>query len=220
MVTTLLLQLLLNSTLIKVVRYDFPVVIKEVGYQTLFILLALLFLLLNSKAEIYSGGGMLVFDSAGRFLKIFSVFLSVVIVCLLIPMLRSLRLNFYEVFLFLLFGVLALLLLISSANLLSFYLVLEMQTISFYVLSTYNRKSAFSSEAGLKYFISGSFMSGCFLLGAMIVFSFLGTLSLNEISTILLFKIDNLHTNYLLFTGILLITTTLLFKLACAPFHF
>ena len=162
---------------------------------------------------------MLVFNSAIKWLKFFSVGLSIITVYVLIPILRSLRLNFYEVFLFVIFSILSLLLLISSTNLLSFYIVLEMQTISFYVLSAYSRKSSFSSEAGLKYFIAGSFMSGCFLLGTVLIFSVLGTLSLNEISTLLLFKVNHIIASELLFVGVLLILSTLLFKLACAPFH-
>ena len=218
-VSVLLLQLGLNSSLTKVGRYNFPIIIKEVGYQTIFILLILLLLFWNSKAAIYSTGGMLVFNSAIKWLKFFSVGLSIITVYMLIPILRSLRLNFYEVFLFVIFSILSLLLLISSTNLLSFYIVLEMQTISFYVLSAYSRKSSFSSEAGLKYFIAGSFMSGCFLLGTVLIFSVLGTLSLNEISTLLLFKVNHIIASELLFVGVLLILSTLLFKLACAPFH-
>jgi NADH:ubiquinone oxidoreductase subunit 2 (subunit N) len=48
-------------------------------------------------------------------------------------------------------------LLISSYDLISAYLAIEMQSLSFYALAAFKRKSAFSTEAGLKYFILGAF---------------------------------------------------------------
>lgn len=139
---------------------------------------------------------------------------------MLIPALISRKLNFNEVFSLYLLAIFSILLLICSNNLLSLYLTIEMQTICFYILSAYSRSSAFSTEAGLKYFISGSFMSGCFLLGTALIYSFLGTVSLVEIASLLVYKLNSLEVSYFLIVGIILITCTLLFKLACAPFHF
>jgi len=75
------------------------------------------------------------------------------------------KLNFFEYFLLYLLSLLALLLLITVADMLAAYLVIEMQALCFYILTSFNRDSSFSAEAGLKYFISGSFISGLFFSG-------------------------------------------------------
>ena len=74
-------------------------------------------------------------------------------------------------------------LLVSSSDLISAYLVIEMQALCFYILASFRRDSAFSTEAGLKYFISGAFISGIFLFGASLIYGGLGTLNFNHIQS-------------------------------------
>jgi NADH-quinone oxidoreductase subunit N len=97
-----------------------------------------------------------------------------------------------------------------------------MQALCFYVLASFKRDSSFSTEAGLKYFISGSFISGLFLFGASLIYGGLGTLNFNNISLFFSFTLINGFTplNFLVIFGLLLITITFLFKIAAAPFHF
>jgi NADH-quinone oxidoreductase subunit N len=80
----------------------------------------------------------------------------------------------------------------------------------------------FSSEAGLKYFISGSFISGIFLLGCSFVYGGLGTLRFDQISILLSLSLVDNHflIRYFILFGIALIIVSLLFKLTAAPFHF
>jgi NADH-quinone oxidoreductase subunit N len=95
-----------------------------------------------------------------------------------------------------------------------------MQTICFYILTAYSRNSAFSTEAGLKYFIIGSFISGCLLLGIVLIYSYLGTADLQDINNLLLTGLNRKSGCGIVGIGIGLITFTLLFKLACYPFHY
>lgn len=110
----------------------------------------------------------------------------------------------------------------SATNLMSFYLVIELQALCFYVLASFIRNSAFSTEAGLKYFILNSFMSGFFLLGSFLLYCTLGTLNLGELFNLLIFNLNSYVWQFkiLVVCGISFITSTILFKLACAPFHF
>jgi NADH:ubiquinone oxidoreductase subunit 2 (subunit N) len=73
---------------------------------------------------------------------------------------------------------------------LSAYLVIEMQALAFYILASFRRNSAFSTEAGLKYFISGSFISGIFLFGCSLIYGTLGTLNFNHLHVLLAFPIE------------------------------
>jgi NADH-quinone oxidoreductase subunit N len=117
---------------------------------------------------------------------------------------------------------LALLLLISAADLISAYLIIEMQALCFYILASFRRDSAFSTEAGLKYFISGSFISGIFLFGASLIYGGLGTLNFNNLSLLLSFSLNDefIFLKYFVLVGVLLVTITLFFKVSAAPFHF
>jgi NADH-quinone oxidoreductase subunit N len=84
--------------------------------------------------------------------------------------LRADKINSFEYTILVLFSVLGMLLLVCSANLLSLYLALELQSLVLYVLASFSRSSAFSAEAGLKYFILGALSSGFYLFGAVILY--------------------------------------------------
>lgn len=130
-------------------------------------------------------------------------------------------LNFFEYFVLFLFASLASLLLISAYDLLSAYLILEMQSLCFYVLSCFKRNSTFSIDASLKYFIFGSMFSILFLTGAIIIYSCLGTLNFNNLTMLLTFYDYSCETySPLLFLGIIFVTTTFFAKVAAGPFHF
>jgi NADH-quinone oxidoreductase subunit N len=97
-----------------------------------------------------------------------------------------------------------------------------MQALCFYVLASIKRDSAFSTEAGLKYFISGAFISGFYLFGCSLLYGALGTLNMNSISLLLFQNVSlyNSELDFLCYVGIIFIIITLLFKISCAPFHF
>jgi proton-translocating NADH-quinone oxidoreductase chain N len=218
----ILLQLVFNATLVNNVKYNFPILDKEVLSQTFFILICVLFLLTNLKIEGFFSNFLFFTDISSRYIKIIFV-----LSCLfsLSPILRSFnvqKLNFFEYFTIFLLSIFSLLLLISSADMISAYLVIEMQALCFYILACFKRDSAFSTEAGLKYFVLGSFISGIFLFGCSIIYGVLGTLNFNSLNLLLIFSLkESFNELYMfLFIGILLITISLLFKLAVVPFHF
>jgi proton-translocating NADH-quinone oxidoreductase chain N len=132
------------------------------------------------------------------------------------------KLNFFEFFVLYLLSVLSSVLLLSSADLLATYLIVELQSICFYTLASFRRGFAYSSEAGLKYFISSAFMSCLFLLGASILYGSLGTLSYSSISLLLSLPLSasSSYLSYFVLFGSLLIVIFFLFKLTIAPFHF
>ena len=108
------------------------------------------------------------------------------LICLLmsLPYLLSQRFNQFEYVLLFLFSVLGLFLLCSSNDLLTAYLAIELQTLSFYVLAAFNRNSTFSMDAGIKYFILGSFSSGLFLFGSSLVYGLAGTINFDELKAL------------------------------------
>nr|AYE93350.1 NADH dehydrogenase subunit 2 [Termitomyces sp.]AYE93351.1 NADH dehydrogenase subunit 2 [Termitomyces sp.] len=133
-----------------------------------------------------------------------------------------------------LFSTLGSCLLVSSSDLVSMYLSIELQSFGLYVLSTLYRDSESSTKAGLKYFLLGG-LSSCFiLLGSGLIYAFTGLTQFESIYSlisalfsappigvggqeVLLTEINNIIQGLSL--GIILIIIGFLFKIAAAPLH-
>lgn len=105
---------------------------------------------------------------------------------------------------------------VSFGNLAMFFLGIEVLSISLYVLAASKRLSLRSNEAGMKYFLMGSFASGIILFGIALVYGATGSFDLMQIYQVT-------HTvNYpqWFFIGVIMILIGMLFKIAAAPFHF
>jgi len=215
----ILLQLVFNAHLINNLNLNFPVIDRETLSQTAFFLICLFLLFLNSKIEGFLSNFLFMNDSGGRIVKLLFVFSCLFILLTLFRSFKLQKLNFFEYFNIFLLSILALLLLISSSDMMSAYLVIEMQALAFYILASFKRDSAFSTESGLKYFISGSFISGIFLFGCSLIYGSLGTLNFQNLHLLLSFPLET-DIYYIVLIGSIFITVTFLFKLSAAPFHF
>jgi len=121
-----------------------------------------------------------------------------------------------EFYLFLTSSLLGLSFLISSQNLLLFYVSLELSSYSLYLLVPMRRSRQLAQEASLKYFLFGAFASGLMLFGLSYLYGVFGSLQFSEI-----FNAGAIfHNEQLLFVGLLLTLVGLFFKLAVIPFHF
>ncbi len=215
-------QLLYNVRIVNNLKYNFPIVSKEIFFQTLFILVCLMYLYANLKLEGFLTNSLVINDGGTKASKIIVLLLSIASIFFVHESFRFQKINFFEFYVILNLAIFSLLLMISVTDLLLFYLVMEMQALCFYVLAAINRNSTFSVEAGLKYFISGSFISGCYLLGCSFIYGTLGTTNLHDIFLLTAAPISNadLVPAPLFYIGVMLVTFTFLFKVACAPFHF
>ena len=132
-----------------------------------------------------------------------------------------------------LFTIVGAILLITSNDLISMYLSIELQSFGLYVLATIYRDSQSATSAGLKYFLLGG-LSSCFiLLGSTIIYAFLGVtnlesiyllLSMPEFSTLSAKEFSLLNNIQIikgssLEIGFLILLTGFLFKIAAAPLH-
>lgn len=117
-----------------------------------------------------------------------------------------------------LFSTLGSSLLISSSDLVSMYLSIELQSFGLYVLSTLFRDSESSTSAGLKYFLLGG-LSSCFiLLGAGLIYAYTGLTNFESIYSLI--SVSDI--NYIiqgLSLGLIIIIVGFLFKIAAAPLH-
>ncbi len=121
--------------------------------------------------------------------------------------------DYVSIKVFLLAGAVAM---VSFVNLSMFFLGIEVLSIALYVLAASNRLNLKSNEAGMKYFLMGSFASGIILFGICLIYGAIGSFDLNVI-------IQTIHTvNYpqWYFIGVVLLVIGMLFKIATVPFHF
>jgi NADH:ubiquinone oxidoreductase subunit 4 (subunit M) len=118
-----------------------------------------------------------------------------------------------------LFSTLGSCLLISSSDLISMYLSIELQSFGLYILSTLYRDSESSTSAGLKYFLLGGLSSCIILLGCGIIYSLTGLTNFDSIYSIIssAFYLNNIIQGLIL--GLLFIIIGFLFKIAAAPLH-
>lgn len=102
--------------------------------------------------------------------------ISVIIYFLVIQeYLRKYRSGHLEYLILVLLAVLGIYLLCSANDLITAYLAIELQSLSFYLLSSFNNHSSNSVESGLKYFIIGSLSSAIFLFGSSILYGISGS---------------------------------------------
>ncbi len=110
-------------------------------------------------------------------------------------------------------SVLGMMIMISSNDLIVFYMGLELQSLALYVLATFNRDQIKSSEAGLKYFVLSALSSGLLLYGCSLIYGFTGSTNFDIIA-------DQLNSSeYALTFGIVFILVGLAFKISAVPFH-
>lgn len=105
----------------------------------------------------------------------------------------------------------------SSADLLTIFLGLEVMSIPLYVLAGIYRNRPRSREASMKYFLMGAFASGFLLYGIALIFGAYGTTNLVVIAERLSFGGD--YSRILTGAGITFLLIGLGFKVAIAPFH-
>jgi NADH-quinone oxidoreductase subunit N len=121
--------------------------------------------------------------------------------------------DYISIKIFLLSGAIAM---VSFGNLSMFFLGIEILSISLYVLAASDRMNIRSNEAGLKYFLMGSFASGILLFGICLIYGAMGTFDIAEISE----YTRSAELPSWFFIGIVLLTIGMLFKIAAVPFHF
>jgi NADH-ubiquinone oxidoreductase chain 2 len=136
------------------------------------------------------------------------------------PLISSLESYSTDYSIIVLFSILGSSLLISSFDLISVYLSIELQSFGLYILATLYRNSESATSAGLKYFLLGGFSSCLILLGIGLIYSYTGLTNfesiylLNSIS-----GIDQPTVLQGLSLGLIIIFVGFLFKIAAAPLH-
>lgn len=115
-------------------------------------------------------------------------------------------------------------LLLSSSDLVSMYLSIELQSFAVYILATLYRDSESATSAGLKYFLLGGLSSALILLGTALIYSYTGLTQFESIYTLVQVTGAESVAYSAAYSGgvtcgLLLIGIGFLFKVASAPLH-
>jgi NADH-quinone oxidoreductase subunit N len=154
-----------------------------------------------------------VIDQMSSLMKIITLLGAFLVLTISTNYLKTFKLFKIEYPVLILCSVLGMMVMISSNDLIVFYMGLELQSLALYVLATFNRDQLQSSEAGLKYFVLSALSSGLLLYGCSLIYGFSGSTNFDIIS-------NQLNSNeYVLTFGIVFIIVGLAFKISAVPFH-
>ena len=155
----------------------------------------------------------IIIDYLSSFMKIVTLLAAFLVLIISSNYLRTFKIFKIEYPILILSSVLGMMIMISSNDLIVFYMGLELQSLALYVLATFNRDQLKSSEAGLKYFVLSALSSGLLLYGCSLIYGFTGSTNFNLIA-------DQLNADqYALTFGIVFILVGLAFKISAVPFH-
>lgn len=104
----------------------------------------------------------------------------------------------------------------SFSSLLMLFIGIEIISIPLYILTGSDKRNLKSNEASLKYFLMGAFSTGLMLLGIAFLYgaSEKGSFFLEDLA------LGKTATSPMMMTGLILLTTSMAFKVSAAPFHF
>ena len=129
--------------------------------------------------------------------------------------LKKEEINFGEFYVLVLLAIAGMMLMGSSADLITLFLGVELMSVCFYVLAGFMRTKLSSNEAALKYFLLGAFSTGFLLYGITLIYGTTGTTNLLRIASVR--PSASLPLWYTIGLGLLLVG--LAFKVAAVPFH-
>ena len=152
-------------------------------------------------------------DDLSSFMKILTVIGGAFALLISRKYLKVLKIFLMEYPILILSSILGMMVMISSNDLMLFYIGLELQSLALYVLASFNRDQLKSSESGLKYFVLSALSSGLLLYGCSLIYGFSGSTNFDIIGI----SMDSTH--YGLTFGIVFILVGLAFKISAVPFH-
>ncbi|MEM7302476.1 MAG: NADH-quinone oxidoreductase subunit NuoN [Pseudomonadota bacterium] len=156
-----------------------------------------------------------VLDDFSRLMKFLVLLGSGVAIAMSVGFAREENFSKFEYPILILLSTVGMMLMISSNDMITLYLGLELQSLALYVVAAINRESLKATEAGLKYFVLGALSSGMLLYGISLIYGFTGHTGFSGIAEGFAGSKGNLG----LVFGIVFVMAGLAFKISAVPFH-
>lgn len=158
---------------------------------------------------------MIVTDSFSQFVKFLMLISASLVLGMSFDWLAIEQHRKFEYPILVLLSTLGMMIMVSANDLIMLYLGLELSSLALYVLASFDRDNATSSEAGIKYFVLGALSSGIMLFGASLVYGFTGSTNFSTLAE--LYTLN--YAAYGAIVGLVMIVVGLSFKISAVPFH-
>ena len=198
--------------LIGVFKKNSASLIYNLSNISLVILLALI-INLNSIDTAYIFNNSYLIDNLSNYMKIILVGSGIFVMLTGSKYIQVINLNKIEYPILILSSILGMMIMISSNDLIVFYMGLDLQSLALYVLASFTRDNLLSTESGLKYFVLSALSSGLLLYGCSLTYGFSESTNFDQI------LINSTEFNYGTTFGIVFILVGLAFKISAVPFH-
>ena len=204
---------IMSSLIIGVFKKKSSKLIQNISLVVLLITAVIIFNETLGINEVKLFNKSIIIDYFSSLMKILTILSAFLVLAISSNYLKIFKIFKIEYPILILSSVLGMMIMISSNDLIVFYMGLELQSLALYVLATFNRDQLKSSEAGLKYFILSALSSGLLLYGCSLIYGFTGSTNFNIIA-------EQLNSSeYALTFGIVFILVGLAFKISAVPFH-
>ena len=152
-------------------------------------------------------------DSFSNFFKILILISSLFVLNSSKKFILDNKLDKFEYPIIVLLSILGMFFMVSSNDIILFYLGLELQSLSLYILASIDRDNLRSSESGIKYFVLSALSSGLLLYGCSLLYGFTGSTNFDLISN----QLNKENTGAIF--AMVFILVGLAFKVSAVPFH-
>jgi NADH-quinone oxidoreductase subunit N len=159
--------------------------------------------------------GMYVFDGLALFFKRFFLLAALFVILIAVEFADRIRTGISEFYSLVLFALTGMLFAASANDFIMLFVSLELITVTFYILNSFQRHQVASLEAGVKYLILGALSTAFTVYGIALIFGATGTTNFNEIAGMA----GAAAAKPIFLLGLLLVVTGLGFKIAAFPFQ-
>ena len=152
-------------------------------------------------------------NSFTNFIKILIIVSSIFIINSSQIYIKDQKIAKFEYPIIILLSILGMFFMVSSNDIILFYLGLELQSLSLYILAAIDRDNIRSTESGIKYFILSALSSGLLLYGCSLLYGFTGSTNFDVITV----ELNSKNTGAIF--AMVFVLVGLAFKISAVPFH-
>ncbi len=185
--------------------------VTNISFLCLIILILIIFNNENTSIKIFSES--FIRDSFANFIKILILLASIFVLLSSQLFIKDNNIAKFEYPIIILLSILGMFFMVSSNDLILFYLGLELQSLALYILAAIDRDNIRSTESGVKYFVLSALSSGLLLYGCSLLYGFTGSTNFETINSQL--DPENIGSIF----AMVFILVGLSFKVSAVPFH-
>ena len=159
--------------------------------------------------------GMFVEDALAVFFKRYFLVAAILVLVMAVEFSDRIAGGISEYYSLIVFALAGMLFAASANDFVMLFVSIELITVTFYVLTGFQRGRLVSLEAGVKYLILGALSSAFLVFGIALVWGTTGKLNFNELAAVA----AQFETNKIFLIGVLFVLVGLGFKIAAVPFQ-